>query len=232
MKAVILVAGEGKRLRPLTDHIPKAMVRVGGKPIIEYTLGILPPQISEVILVVGYRRKVICQHLGSSFGRLKLTYVKQLEPKGTGDALLRARPFLDDQPFMVLYGDDLYHPEDLAACIGEKPKVLVKASKNPERFGVCLIDDHDKLVEILEKRPNPPTNLVNIGVYLLTKDIFEVPLAQIPNGEYNLAEQIGVMAKKRNVFVERSRFWHPIGYPRDLEPAEKFLALPLELRLN
>jgi NDP-sugar pyrophosphorylase family protein len=229
---VILAAGEGKRLRPLTDHVPKSLVRVGGKPILEYTLGILPPQIDEVILVVGYRREAIREYFGNSFGRLKLTYVEQPEPKGTGEALLRTRSFLADDPFMLLYGDDLYHPEDLAACMGEHPKVLVKESKNPERFGVCLIDDRDRLLGILEKRPDPPTNLVNIGVYLLTKDIFEIAPIKLSNGEYNLAEQIGVMAQRHPVFIQRARFWHPIGYPEDLELAEKFSALPPGLRLN
>lgn len=232
MKAVILAAGEGKRLRPLTDEIPKPMVRVGGKPILEHTLNTLPDIVTEVILVIGYRKEAIQEYFGDSFSGRKLIYVEQPEPKGPGEALLRARPFLDSDPFFVIYADDLYHPEDLAACIKGTPCVLVKESENPERFGVCQVTDDGRLLEVLEKRKNPPTNLVNIGVYFLTHDIFSIPPIFLPNGEHNLAEQIGVMAQKHPVYIERARFWHPIGYPEDVVAAEEWLSLPVEQRLN
>jgi bifunctional UDP-N-acetylglucosamine pyrophosphorylase/glucosamine-1-phosphate N-acetyltransferase len=227
MKAIILVGGEGQRLRPLTETIPKAMVRVGGKPILEYTLGILPPQITEVILVIGYRKEVITEYFGSSFGRLKISYVEQPEPKGTGEALLRARPLLDDEPFLVIYGDDLYHPDDLAACAESGLAILVREHPNPERFGVCLVDEDDRLLGILEKRPHSPTNLVNIGVYVLDKHIFDVAPIFLPNGEHNLAEQIGVMAEKHPVRAVRARFWHPIAYPEDVERAHPLIPVLL-----
>jgi bifunctional UDP-N-acetylglucosamine pyrophosphorylase/glucosamine-1-phosphate N-acetyltransferase len=159
-------------------------------------------------------------------------YVEQPEPKGPGEALLRAKPFLDGAPFFVLYADDLYHPEDLAACIKNTSCVLVKESKNPERFGVCQIAEDDRLLAIFEKQENPPTNLVNIGVYYLTHDIFSIPPIFLPNGEHNLAEQIGALAQKHPVYIARARFWHPIGYPEDVVNAEQWLKLPMEKRLN
>jgi len=223
MKAVILVGGEGKRLRPLTESIPKAMVRVGGKPILEYTLGILPPQITEVILIVGYRQEVIREYFGSSFGRLALTYVEQPEPKGTGEALSRARPFLDDEQFLVVYGDDLYHPDDLAAVVANGLAILVREHPNPERFGVCLVDGDDRLLGILEKRPHPPSNLVNIGVYVLDQHVFDIAPIFLPNGEHNLAEQIGVMAEQHPVHAIHAKFWHPIAYPEDVESAHQYM---------
>lgn len=233
MKAVILAAGEGKRLRPLTDHIPKPMVRVGDTPILEYTLSILPEEIDEVILVVGYRQNVIREYFGDSFGDRKLVYVEQPELKGTGDALLRAKPFLNNESFLLIHADDLYHPEDLAACIGGTARVLVKESEHPERFGVCVVDDDGRILDILEKRENPPSNLVNIGAYFLTNTIFSIPLIPSPTGkEYYLAEQIGAMAQKEPVYVIRARFWHPIGYPEDILQAEEFLRIPLEERAN
>ena len=93
MQAVILAAGQGKRLRPLTENVPKSLGPVGGKPILEYTMGILPPGIDEVIIVIGYRGDTIRSYFGESFGRLKLTYVEQPIPLGTGEALRRARRF-------------------------------------------------------------------------------------------------------------------------------------------
>ena len=232
MQAIILAAGEGKRLRPLTDNVPKPLVPIGGKPILEYTLNILPPEVDEVIMVIGYRGNAIKDHFGGSFGRLKLTYVEQPAPLGPGDALRRTQPLLRKEPFLVLYADDLYHPQDLVDCIRGSSSVLVKESPNPERFGVCLVDEGDRLLGILEKRPNPPTNLVNIGVYFLNHKIFDVPPILLPNGEHNLAEQIGVLAEKEPIYVKRARFWYPIGYPEDVERAEQWLLVDPEARLN
>lgn len=227
-----MAAGEGKRLRPLTENVPKSLVHVGGKPILEYTMGILPPQIDEVIIVIGYRGDTIRSYFGKSFGRLKLTYVEQPIPLGTGEALQRARPFLKPGPFLILYADDLYHPQDLIDCVSAGSSVLVKESLTPERFGVCLIDKDERLLGILEKRPRPPTNLVNIGVYFLNHTIFDIPPILLPNGEHNLAEQIGVLAEREPIHITRARFWHPIGYPEDLEKAEQWLAIGPENRLN
>ncbi len=232
MQAVILAAGEGKRLRPLTENIPKPLVPVGGRPILEYTLSILPPEIDEVIMVIGYRGDAIVDHFGKSFGKLKLTYVEQPAPLGTGDALRRAAPFLRPGPFLILHADDLYHPQDLINCIRSGPSILVKENPTPERFGVCLIDKNDRLLGILEKRPSPPTNLVNVGVYFLNHTIFDVPPILLPNGEHNLAEQIGVLAEREPIYITRARFWHPIGYPEDVEKAGQWLLMGDEDRLN
>jgi len=232
MQAVILAAGEGRRLRPLTENYPKPMIRVGGKPILEHTLGILPQEVDEVILVIGYKGEKIKDYFGSEFGRLSLKYAFQPEPKGTADALLKAEPLLKGENFLLLYADDLYHPDDLESVIGELPSVLIKESNEPERFGVCLLDQNGRLREVLEKKENPPSNLVNIGVYLLNREIFSVPPVFTPNGEVNLAAQIGAWAKTRPVRVVKARFWHPIGYPSDLDKAEDYFRLPFSEWLN
>ncbi|MDP3953688.1 MAG: sugar phosphate nucleotidyltransferase, partial [bacterium] len=88
------------------------------------------------------------------------------------------------------------------------------------------------LLDILEKPENPPSNLVNIGVYLLNQEIFSVPKVQLANGEYNLAAQIGLWAKERRVKTIKARFWHPIGYMEDVEAAHFLVDLPPEKRLN
>ena len=232
MQAVILAAGIGSRLKPLTDNVPKPLVRINGKPILEYTLSILPPEIHEVVLVVGYRGEQIQEYFGPAFNRVKLVYVTQKEPKGTADALLCAKPFLKDDYFLLLYADDLYHPDDLKNCPEDKPVVLVKEAKNPERFGVCLVDSENHLIDILEKPKDPPSNLVNIGVYVLHQDIFKAPQDSQPDGELNLVAQIAHLAKERPVEVITARFWHPIGYPEDVKEAEQFIQMPAKRRLN
>ncbi len=88
------------------------------------------------------------------------------------------------------------------------------------------------LTNILEKCLDPPSNLVNIGVYLLNEEMFDIPRVQLPNGEFNLAKQIGNWAMKRKIKVIKARFWHPIGYPEDVQIADSLVTLPAKERVN
>lgn len=233
MQAVILAAGEGKRLRPLTNDTPKPMVKINGKPILEYTLSILPDVIDEVILVVGYQKEKIMDYFGDSFEGIPLRYVVQETPLGTAHALEQAKPFIKRGDFLFMYGDDLYHEDDLRDLVKEKaPVVLVKESVHPEKFGVCLLDHEGYLTAVLEKRPDPPSNLVNIGVYLLNEQIFDIPVVQLPNGEFNLSLQIGSWASVARIKIVKARFWHPVGYPEDVEAAHSLVELPAHERVN
>ncbi|MBI5421406.1 MAG: NTP transferase domain-containing protein [Parcubacteria group bacterium] len=224
MQAVILAAGEGKRLRPLTDHVPKPMVRIAGKPILEHTIRALPKEIDEVILVIGYKGEVVQSYFGDSFEGRTITYVWQEAPKGTMHALALAKDILKDDLFLALYADDLYDPIDIANCMQTVPVILVKETVHPERFGVCLVGEKGRLISIFEKHENPPSNLAFIGAHLLDKSIFNVQSLPMPNGEINLTKQIGVWAEQRHIQVIRAHFWHPIGYPEDVESAERLLA--------
>ncbi len=233
MQAVILAAGEGRRLRPLTSDLPKPMIRVKGKPILEYTLEILPKVIEEVIIVVGYQKEKIIKYFGDSFNGIPIKYVEQATPLGTAHALDVARPKIKDGDFLFMSGDDLYRQDDLDALVKlESPVVLAKESSQPEKFGVCLVDHDGYLAGILEKRLDPPSHLVNIGVYLLNKEIFDIPRVQLPNGEFNLALQIGDWALKRKIKVIRAKFWHPIGYPEDVEVADSLVTILAKERVN
>lgn len=229
MQAVILAAGEGKRLRPLTQDRPKPMVAIGDMPILEYTFHILPKVIDEVILVIGYKGEKIREHFGDSFKGRKILYVEQPEAKGSGEALERARPYITGEHFLLMYADDLYHPVDLEACVkGTEQVMLVKEAEHPERMGVCQIDEQDYVTDFVEKPENPPTNLASIGVFILHEDIFKVEPAYLPNGEHSLAAQIPALIRMRPLRIIRAQFWHPIGYPEDLEGARKVMPQILE----
>jgi len=226
MQAVILAAGKGTRLRPLTDRIPKPLISVGGKPILEYTLSILPPEVTEVLLVVGHKSDAIKDYFRNQFGDVALTYIEQIEQKGTAHALALARPHLKDGHFLLLSSDDLYHPDDLKDAVRKmEPVVLVSESETPERFGSCLVDADGCLKEVFEKKKDPPTNIVNVGAYVLHCDIFNIPVPILPNGEWNLAEQVGNWAKERRVYALKTRFWHPINNWEELKEAERSLFL-------
>ena len=223
MQAIILAAGEGKRLRPITEDRPKPMVPIGDMPILEYTMSILPKVIDEVILVVGYKQEKIREHFGSEWKGRKILYVDQPEPKGTGEALERVRPLLRGEHFMLIYGDDLYHRDDLERCVSHSGmSILVKEAEHPERMGVCLVED-DMLKGIIEKPEIPPTNLATIGVYVLHEAIFEVPKTIDAKGEHVLSPQIGDLSTTHPIKIIKAQFWHPIGYPDDVEKAKALL---------
>src|SRR3990167_2487489 len=97
MQAIILAAGRGKRMNHLTDDLPKPLLRVGGKNLIEHKLDMLPAEIDEVVIVVGYFRGKIKDYFGNSYGGRKIKYIEQGELLGTGFALFLAKPFLKDR---------------------------------------------------------------------------------------------------------------------------------------
>lgn len=209
------------------------MVSIGEMPILEYTLSILPKIVDEVIIVIGYKGEMIRTHFGAEWGGRKIIYVEQPEPKGSAEALERTRPFLKGEHFLFLYGDDLYHPADIEACVkGTEQVMLVKETEHPERMGVCQLDDAGYVTDFIEKPQTPPSNLASIGVFVLHEDIFTLQPAYMPNGENVFAAQIPELIKLRPLKTVRAQFWHPIGYPEDVEKAKTLLPGLLASRLE
>ncbi|OGN09824.1 MAG: hypothetical protein A3J46_00400 [Candidatus Yanofskybacteria bacterium RIFCSPHIGHO2_02_FULL_41_11] len=226
MKAVILAAGEGVRMQPLTLATPKPMLKVSGKPILEHIINDLPDIVDEVIIVVGYLGDKIINYFGSRFGRIKINYVVQREKLGTYHALSLCREYLSDgEKFLMLYADDLHGKSNLEKCISsEFCSLLVYPSDNPKKFGVVESDQNGLIKGIEEKPENPKTNLVSTGVLMLDKKIFDYPARQHKNGEYYLTDSIDQMIKAGHIFLAaKSDFWLPIGYPEDLVTAEETL---------
>ncbi len=226
MKCVILAAGEGVRLRPLTNDIPKPMVRVNGKPLLELIINDLPEEVDEVVLVVGYLKDKIMSYFGYKFGRLKIDYVLQDGKHGTYHALELCKHLIsDDEKFLMLYADDLHGAENLKNCSqAETCAMLVYEAKDPKRFGVVEVNDKGMIIGIEEKPQNPKTNLVSTGVMLLDRSIFNYPARKHPNGEHYLTDSIAQMIESGHKFQAiRSTFWLPIGYPEDIVRAEEEL---------
>ncbi len=227
MKCVILAAGEGVRMRPLTNKEPKPMLKVGGRPILEHILESLPGQIDRVILVVGYLHQKIHDHFGHHFRSLRLDYVFQEGKLGTYHALKLCESLLaDDEKFLLLYADDLHGKEGLKKCSDSSGLcLLVSESEEPKKFGVIEVHPDESIKSIEEKPEEPKTNLVSTGVYLLNKNIFKYPARIHSNGEYYLTDSIFQMLEAgHKVNTVRSDFWIPIGYPEDLERAAAFMA--------
>src|SRR3989339_2265598 len=116
MQAIILAAGRGTRMKELTDDLPKSLLPINGRPIIEYALENLPDIISEIILIVGYKSKMIKDHLGDNYLGKPIKYIEQKELNGTAGALWAARDLVKDK-FLVMYGDDFYSKKDLEKLV-------------------------------------------------------------------------------------------------------------------
>lgn len=229
MKAVILAAGEGKRMRPLTDKYPKPMLRLREKPLLEHLIESLPQEIDQIILVVGYRSEQIQKHFGEQFGRFRIWYVQQEKPEGTARALTLCKDLLGRGRFMSLYADDLHGKDDLQALVAHPLSVLVKEVDNPEQFGVVTLAKGNQVVSIVEKPQRPISNLVVTGPAVLDERIFGFEPPQHTSGEYFLAEAIGKLVENHPVIAVEQRFWLPIGYPEDLAKAEALLATLVRL---
>lgn len=226
MKAVILAAGKGMRLRPLTLNKPKCMVEIAGKPILEHIFDFLPDSIDEAILIVGYESEKIKSYLGKKFRGKKINYVTQDIASGTAHALQLACPFLDpEQKFLLIYADDLHDKKSIERCVKHPRGLLVYESPNPQNFGVIITDKNQKIVEIEEKPEKPKSNLVAAGIYVLDNHIFEYEAEQRKNGEYCLTTMIQKMIKDYDVVAEKTSFWLPVGFPEDINKAEEFLKL-------
>mgnify|MGYP001588082154 CR=1 FL=1 len=221
MKAIILAAGEGKRMLPLTLEKPKPMLLVSGKPLLEYIFECLPDEIDEIILVVGYKGEMIENYFGSNFYGKKIKYIVQTGVTGTADALKLCRPFLSNgERFLLMYTDDIYDKESISRCLKHPLSLLITEVSDPRRYGVVELHPDGTVAAIEEKPEKPKTNLIAPGVYVLDTDIFNYEPVRSPNGEYYLTTMLGDFLRDRKVYAEKGGFWVTIAYPDDLKAAE------------
>ena len=226
MQAIILAAGEGSRMRPLTANQPKVMLPVAGRPLLEHIiLRAARAGADRFVLVVGYGAKSVRSYFGdgSRLG-VKIDYVDQDRQLGTGHALMSAQKKAEDR-FLVLNGDVL---TDDAALINMASSggVAVSAIKveDPRRYGVFLAEG-DIFKSVVEKSALPPSNLANAGIYLLEKSIFEAmraaPLSE--RGEYELTDGLNRLAIQEEIRIITLKSWLEIGRPWDILAANEIM---------
>ncbi len=224
MQCVILAAGKGTRLRPLTDTIPKPLVEVAGKPLLDHIVSALPSAIDELIIVIGYLEEKIKEYCGTEFHGKKVTYVTQVEQKGTAHALWLCKDHLRGR-FLFMFADDLHGAGDIARATSYSRSMLTFNTNTPEKFGIVVRNPDGTLAEMIEKPEHAPSNLASTGVMVLDDNIFKYdPYAVETKGEYYLTDVIQQYAKEYPMAVVEQNMWIPIGYPEDIEKAEAILA--------
>ncbi len=222
MQAVILAAGEGKRMRPLTLEKPKPLIEVNGKPIIEHIIDALPEEIDEVIVVIGYKGHMIQERLGDEYGGRRILYVHQWMPAGTAHALSIARPLLKGR-FLFMYGDDIHGAEALKETIKHPYSILAAPHAEPSKFGVIERHEDGTLKQLVEKPANPTSNLVSTGGIMLDERIFDYPAPRHESGEYFLTDPVASLGNDHPIMVIEQPLWIPVGYPEDVGRAEEIL---------
>jgi len=219
MIATILAAGEGSRLRPFTEDMPKVMLPVGNKPIIEYLIESLRKcGIREIILVVGYKKERIMEYFGDGKGwNVNIKYVFQDKQIGTGHALLQAEKHVEEEEFLVLPGDNIIDGDSLSLLMKSKsPSLIVERSKIPSKYGVVDIDG-DVVKRIIEKPSIPETSIVSTGMYKLEREIFDVLRELVKEGRNRLTDAINELAKGNRIkAVKGNGKWKDAVYPWDL----------------
>ncbi|MGA1840067.1 MAG: nucleotidyltransferase family protein [bacterium] len=221
MQAVIFAAGEGTRLRPLTNNKPKPMLEVSGRPILEYSLDSLPDCIDEVIMVVGFLSDQIQGHFGEAYKERRIRYAMQKKQLGTFDALNSARPYIRNNPFLCLMGDDFYNHKDLIKLTKHDLAMLVIEKDDPGRFSICLEKDGYLLDIVNNSEIISHKNLIFTGACVLTKDIFEEEIIYNNQNEQSLPHMMVSLSKRHPIRMIRAGFWLSITYPDDLLMAER-----------
>ncbi|MFB6083320.1 MAG: bifunctional sugar-1-phosphate nucleotidylyltransferase/acetyltransferase [Halorientalis sp.] len=222
MQAVILAAGEGTRMRPLTASLPKPMLPVADRPLSAHTAdAAVAAGVDELIFVVGYEGETVREYFGERYRGVPVSYAVQGEQLGTAHAVQAAADHLDGE-FAVLNGDDLYDPEALADLLAGGPAVGTYAVEDPTPYGV--FDVQDGTVEgIVEKPADPPSNRINVGAYVFPAEArsrLDVPMSE--RGEHEITdvlERVIGAVDVRTVEVER---WLGVGRPWELLEANEW----------
>ena len=219
MKVIIPLAGKGTRLRPHTHITPKPMLRIAGKPVIDYVMDDLKQLggVEEVIYITGHLKEKVEDYARKKYP-WKSVFIEQKEQRGTADAIALARPHVD-QPVMIIFVDTIFDADfSVIKTSNDDGIIWVKEVEDYQRFGVVVTDRNDHMTRIVEKPKEPISKRANIGLQyvknwkLMFEGIDHV-MKQPPNkGEYYLTDAFQYMveqgAKLKVVEVEG---WYDAG---------------------
>jgi len=235
MQAVLLAAGEGTRMRPLTVSTPKPMLPVADRPLVAHTAdAVVDAGIDELVLVVGYEAEDVRAYFGSEYRGVPVEYAVQDEQLGTAHAVDCAREHLEG-PFAVLNGDDLYDAPSVAALLDagrDGPAICTYHADNPENYGVVQVAD-GAVTDIVEKPTDPATNLVNVGAYVFpaaARDWLDVPKSE--RGEHEITDVLARVIDEHRVEPVTVDRWLGCGRPWELLEANEWKLGELDRRIE
>jgi dTDP-glucose pyrophosphorylase len=227
-KAVLLAAGRGTRMRDLTEALPKPMLEVRGKPVLQHIVeGLRDNGLTNLLIVVGWRADVVKEFFGdgSKLG-VRIQYETQTVQDGTGKVVALSRNFVAGDPFVLSYGDILVAPENyprLCAALGDAEAVLtVKRSDDVSQGGAVFVNERFELTDLREKpKPGEPTSpWYNAGIYAFWPSIFDyiAKLRPSPRGEYELTDAVRelALAGKKVQALEITGEWADVRDPEIL----------------
>ncbi|WP_457613101.1 bifunctional UDP-N-acetylglucosamine diphosphorylase/glucosamine-1-phosphate N-acetyltransferase GlmU [Methanocaldococcus sp.] len=220
MDALILCAGKGERLKPLTENRPKPMIPIAGKPILQHIIDKIEDLVDNIYLIVKYQKENIIGHFKD---HPKVKFLEQGKIDGTGEAVLTAKNHVKDE-FLVINGDIVFE-DTLEQFLKYKYAIAVKEVSDPKNFGVVVLDDKNNVIEIQEKPENPKSNLINAGIYKFDRKIFElIEKTEISKrGERELTDAIKLLIKEENVKgIKLNGYWNDVGRPWDILDANKY----------
>jgi len=233
MKAVILAAGQGTRLRPVTLTMPKPLVPVANRRLIVYAIEVLKTAgLTDIGIVVNGMDSPIVEILGKGdeLG-VNLEYIVQAEQKGLAHAIGLAEDFVGDEPFSVFLGDNIFQDKMTSLLTSfedseDEATIVLGEVPDPTRFGIAELKD-GKIVNVVEKPSDPPSNLAIAGVYLFRKSIFEA-ISQIEpsaRGELEITDAIGVLVNSDKTVGSYSLegWWIDAGKPDSIIVANQLV---------
>jgi len=221
MQAVIIASDPAFELRPLTFHVPKSLIRVGDRCVIEHASNSLPDEIKEVIIVIGHLGEQVKNFCGKKINQRRVTYIKQKNFSGSARALHLCKDILASR-FLVLPSDGIFPRDDITKCMKFDQCVLAKEVSGKFTGERITLDGDGFLKDIIPGVHDKNKTLVNTGFYVMTRAFFNFKL--VPSGgskRYDISLTLASMAKSFPVNVERSQSWLPLTDLAGIKRAEK-----------
>jgi dTDP-glucose pyrophosphorylase len=227
-KAVLLAAGRGTRMRELTTDLPKPMIEVRGKPVLQHIVeGLREAGARQFLIIVGYRADAVQHFFGDgSRYNIGIQYATQTVQDGTGRVVELARNFAGDSPFVLSYGDILVDPANYKRLVdlSQDIEAIISVTRGEDvsKGGAVFVNEHMELVDLREKVKSggPTSPWYNAGVYAFRPSIFEftAKLKPSPRGEYELTDAIRALAQsgKKVKALELTGEWADVRDPEIL----------------
>lgn len=233
-KAVILCGGRGTRMMPYTKSQPKEMLPVQTTPLLQKIVAqVVEAGIKEIFIVISADKECIINHFNGLFPEVKISYGRQTKMEGTGPATLIAREFVDNQPFLLIFPDELMLDQNpyqtLINDFKANQTAVLSSYKIPladaHKYGIIIPKNGNEITGVIEKpKTNPPSNFASLGTYILTPDIFDFIKEHNSDGsEICIVDAINKLPRLRHVELTGKRF--DLGSPLGFAKANAYVAL-------